>query len=399
MSFEIPLNQRKLALVYAKLDVDNFFGEKNPNVANQLHNPEGQFLDASISKNQLKKWRDTGNAAPKATLLQICNSIKYVNDSYSSKMGLTPLTDNAISPVQFGTFLGFSKSFSRFLVDDLYARLTPSFMMFAPTHTEARDLVIEHAGLYTIYRLEVYGSKWAVTQIPMSIRYPLKSDKRLSDSHRRIRCKLLIPRYVTSQNKNKHVPIKYDGYFTSLGGSMFFTLEMRNPSTLDQQNHRDTISMITTQHSPKQEIEDVIADPSRAFVGHMLTSSQRGKRGQSFPSPIVIVKDPNYSSIHLPNSRKGFYDIYQHNSIKDPLSKKYLEELAPTERFDEQAVLEQLTQSTNDFETDFFSTQCLHAETGQNVPSNVLKILFENADPYQQLFISKALMSERERFF
>ena len=272
---KITNTQKKLALLYGRLEMDGAFSRKDKDTPMEIGKSERTKRD--ITQQKLTLWRD--GTARQEGWSDLSRAVAEHYDVRTRQGNLVQydLIGEAMGPMTFGKRLGLTRSQCQFFIDDVYARTLPTFTMFSKEEDVADRFVRDYGGLYTIYRLQQHPKRgWVVVQIPLSIRYMLASSKKRAANDYRIRCKITVPRVP-----DRGAPIyEYDGLVTTSNEAWYWCFEMRQR----ERAAKDMLFMVTNVPRP---------DGEREFLeGHMVTSTQ--SNAEAVYWPILIVRDKRY---------------------------------------------------------------------------------------------------------
>lgn len=293
--------------------------------------PDGYYsiYGEKISQQNIRSWLD--GKKPSVGFLP------RISKALSTEFGILGRNGNprdnlfnrTTGPMQFGELLGLTRRQCQFFIDQLYGLKFRPSLPYMLTKNEARKSITEFGGLYTMYRLDSPyqdPDNLSVTQIPLSIRFPIYMGDKIKPQQYGMRCKAAIPKQRADSTK----PFEYDGYACVGEEVWFWNFERRGLS-----RQRPDIMFITTSGMKEKH------DGTSYFEGH-LTSSNRDAIGANYWK-VVIVKNPHYK-ISLNNDSKLFGLSTLQNTALHPelitdttigLEKEFMLETAKNTPFDD----------------------------------------------------------------
>lgn len=218
-----------------------------------------------ITLNAVRFWRQSKTEYKHSE--QISNWLKSRLD-ISDKRNLL---SNDVSVKEFSVLLGYTIQQGREIIDQAYSELYPTYSIFYSTHRAASDILDRFQGLHLVYRVEsgdrvkaFTGHDSNIVQMPLTVRYVIKSTKPALSESFRVRCKLTLPSYTASS------PLfEYDGYITPQKyDSHYWLFENRS------EENKDLIFMITDSLAIMRRHETGLVHAHDYAQGVMITRRQ-----------------------------------------------------------------------------------------------------------------------------
>lgn len=218
------------------------------------HSDERRISYARIRVSDLERYIKGGTATKTLPVFdEFCRELFQGRFNEYTK----PISDEAreLGVFSFGELIGFTRPEARFLLDNHFASHFPTFSTFSQTLKPTTDFVMDHGGVYSLYR---YDQNQATKSLgyPMgvilccrvSVRYPVPFKHIDSDGRQtyRVRCKLNIPEYVKRDflySDADRKTFKCDGYVSLRGKNWWqWLFQIRR---IDHRNSNDLILMYT----------------------------------------------------------------------------------------------------------------------------------------------------------
>lgn len=291
---QMSLPQRKLALLYDRLQEMAHTRECSP-TGRQVRHDGGQGSVFAIDlplENPIRLSAEY--LITHRTDVDTRGKTLKVVDAFVTRLFRfeieTPVSDEGLHLYVFAAAIGMSRERARYIIDYMHAGHLPTYSAVTQPREETRRFVLEHAGLYVLYRHDDNRAtresgkfeRGIVTRSALSIRYPVPyrphaTDKTGGDS--RIRCRLIIPAYSEDSGGR---PYKYDGYVGIKDSRWMQFLFQARPSKNGDRKSEDLILMYT-EHLPKRN-----GEPAHS-LGVQLTQNQEYAPAVS---SVVLLRHP-----------------------------------------------------------------------------------------------------------
>lgn len=244
---------QKAALLSHKASIEGWLSAKKGNSTT--------IPGTQISLNTIRYWREAEHTYTETHI---------VSDWLKTRLGVTDprnLFSDNVDVKEFSKLLGYTTDQGREIIDQTYTELYPAYSIFYSSKRAAIDTLRAFGRFNLLYRIDsnelvkgITKSEIGIVQMPLTLRYMLKSTKKQAERLFRVRCKLTIPSYIAA---TKH--FVYDGYITPQEwGTHYWIFESRN------EQNRDLVFMITEY---QKRLAHDVPEVSRA-QGIMITRRQ-----------------------------------------------------------------------------------------------------------------------------